>query len=141
MTSIVAQRVLRRICDDCKIAYLPDPAIVSDIKSVLGEYFDSYIKGNSQKITEAQKQGGELLLYKGKGCVRCGQTGYLGRIAIFEVLPVSSNIAKLIMQRSDAASIEKQAVVEGMMLMKQDGYIKILEGITTIEEVLRVAQI
>ncbi len=141
MTAIVAQRVLRRICEDCKAGYLPDPALVTDIKGVLGEYFDSFIKGNQTKVAEAKKQGGEVLLYKGKGCDRCAQTGYLGRIAIFEVLPVSSNIAKLIMQRSDAASIEKQAVTEGMMLMKQDGYLKVLEGITTIEEVLRVAQI
>lgn len=141
MTAIVAQRVLRRVCDDCKTTYLPDPTIVSDIKAVLGEYFDSFIKGNPEKAAEAQKQKSEFLLYKGKGCDRCGQTGYLGRIAIFEVLPVSSNIAKLIMQRSDAASIEKQAVSEGMMLMKQDGYLKVLEGVTTIEEVLRVAQI
>lgn len=141
MTAIVAQRVLRKICDNCKTAYLPDPAMVADIKSVLGEYFDSYVKGNREKVAEAQKQGGEFLFYKGKGCDRCAQTGYLGRIAIFEVLPVSSNVAKLIMQRADAATIERQAVTEGMMLMKQDGYMKVLEGITTIEEVLRVAQI
>lgn len=141
MTAIVAQRVLRKICEDCKMAYVPDPTVVADMKAVLGDYFLSFIKGNPQNAEEARKQGAELLLYKGKGCDRCGHAGYLGRIAIFEVLPVSSNIAKLIMQRSDAATIEKQAVAEGMMLMKQDGYIKVLESTTTIEEVLRVAQI
>ena len=66
--------------------------------------------------------------------------GYFGRIAIFEVLTVSDRIAKLIMERADAATIEQQASAEGMMLMKQDGYLKALDGVTTLEEVLRVAQ-
>ncbi len=124
MTSIVAQRVLRKICSDCKESYTPEAAVVADIKEVLGNSF----------------KGGEIVLYRGKGCDRCGQTGYLGRIGVFEVLPVSGRIAKLIMEQASAAAIEAQAVSEGMMLMKQDGYLKTLEGITTIEEVIRVAQ-
>lgn len=130
MTAIVAQRVLRKICENCKTTYAPDPTVIANVKEVLGDYYLSFIK-----------QGAEFLLSKGKGCDQCGQSGYFGRVAIFEVLPVSSNVAKMIMQRLDAASIEKQAVTEGMLLMKQDGYIKALEGLTTIEEVLRVAQI
>jgi len=141
MTAIVAQRVLRKICENCKITYVPDPTVVADLKAVLADYYLSFIKGNPDKNEEAKKQGAEFLLNKGKGCDQCGQSGYFGRVAIFEVLPVSSSVAKMIMQRSDAATIEKQAVAEGMLLMKQDGYIKVLEGTTTIEEVLRVAQI
>ncbi len=141
MTAIVAQRVLRKICENCKEAYIPDPTVVADVKAALGDYFLSFIKGNPEMSEEAKKQGAEFLLYKGKGCDKCGHAGYLGRVAIFEVLPVSSNVAKMIMQRSDAAAIEQLAVSEGMLLMKQDGYIKVLEGTTTIEEVLRVAQI
>lgn len=129
MTAIVAQRVLRKICENCKEAYVPDPTVVADVKAALGDYYSSLVKG------------AEFSLYKGKGCDKCGQAGYFGRVAIFEVLPVSSNVAKMIMQRSDAATIEKLAVTEGMLMMKQDGYIKVLEGTTTIEEVLRVAQI
>ncbi len=125
MTAIVAQRVLRKICDNCKESYPPEAAVVADIKEVLGDFY----------------KGGEVVLYRGKGCDKCGSTGYLGRIGIFEVLPVSDKIAKLIMERASAATIEQQAVVEGMMLMKQDGYLKTLEGISTIEEVIRVAQI
>ena len=71
---------------------------------------------------------------------RCNDTGYLGRVGIFEVLPVFEKIARLILERSAASVIEKQAVEEGMIKMRQDGYLKVLEGITTIEEVLRVAQ-
>ena len=124
MTAIVAQRVLRKICDNCKESYTPEAAVLADIKDVLGDFF----------------KGGEVVLYRGRGCDKCGSTGYLGRIGIFEVLPVSDKIAKLIMERASAATIEQQAVAGGMMLMKQDGYLKTLEGISTIEEVIRVAQ-
>ena len=67
-------------------------------------------------------------------------TGYIGRIGIFEVLPITDAIAKLILNKSDAQSIEAEAVKEGMLTMKQDGYLKVIEGISTMDEILRVAQ-
>ncbi len=140
MTAIIAQRVLRRVCDACKEPYVPDPAVFADIKEVLGDFYSGFVKSNPERVAEAKKLGSELVLYKGKGCEKCGGIGYFGRIAIFEVLTVSGRIAKSIMERADAATIEKQASLEGMMLMKQDGYLKVLEGVTTIEEVIRVAQ-
>jgi len=124
MTCVTAQRICRRICPDCKEEYAPPPAIIEDIKNVLGKLYD-------------QKS---VRLSRGKKCPRCNDTGYLGRVGIFEVLPVSEKIARLILERSAASVIEKQAVEEGMIKMRQDGYLKVLEGITTIEEVLRVAQ-
>ena len=69
-----------------------------------------------------------------------GDTGYLGIIAVFEVLPVTEKISRLILERASSAEIEKEAKSEEMITMKQDGYLKVLEGITTVEEVLRVAQ-
>jgi type II secretory ATPase GspE/PulE/Tfp pilus assembly ATPase PilB-like protein len=141
MTAIVAQRVLRRICDNCKGSFVPDQTVTADIKHVLGPIYDGFVKSNPQALDAAKKQGGEIVLYKGKGCDQCAHTGYLGRVAIFEVLTVSDKIARLIMERADASQIEKQAVDEGMILMKQDGYLKALEGVTTLEEVIRVAQI
>jgi type IV pilus assembly protein PilB len=83
---------------------------------------------------------GEPKLYRGKGDPECGSSGYFGRIGIFEVLPITERIGKLILERASAADIEKQAKEEGMIPLKQDGYLKITEGITTVEEVLRVAQ-
>ena len=80
------------------------------------------------------------MLNKGEGCDQCGHGGYQGRIGVFEVLSVSEKIGRLILERAPAQEIEKQAVEEGMMTMEQDGYLKVVEGITTIEEVLRVAQ-
>lgn len=126
MTAIVGQRVARRICPSCKEAYTPDPEVVSDLKQVLGKLW--------------QPKDGEIKLYKGKGCPDCNNTGYLGRIGIFEVLPVTEKIARLILERTPAGEIEKQAVTEGMITMKQDGYLKVVEGISTIEEVKRVAE-
>ena len=67
-------------------------------------------------------------------------TGYLGRIGIFEAISVSSAISKMILERATAEEIEKQAISEGMITMIQDGYLKILEGITTVEEILRIAK-
>ncbi len=143
ITAVVAQRVVRNVCPTCKMAYVPPAPVIEDIKKVLGPLYDSWKQSHSEAIALAQKQGGEILLYKGggNGCPECGDTGYVGRIGIFEVMPVSNTIGRLIMEHATASNVEAQAVKEGMILMKQDGYLKALEGITTVDEVLRVAQI
>jgi type II secretory ATPase GspE/PulE/Tfp pilus assembly ATPase PilB-like protein len=81
-----------------------------------------------------------IVLYKGNGCPSCGHTGYQGRTGIYEVLPVTEKITRLILERASTGDIEQQAVQEGMITLKQDGYFKALEGVTTMEEVLRVGQ-
>lgn len=128
ITCLVGQRVVRKICQSCKEAYQPEPEVIVDIKNVLGSLF-------------AQYEGKTIQLYRGKKCDKCNDTGYLGRIGIFEVLPVMEKIGKLILERAPANKIEAQAAADGMITMKQDGYLKVLEGITTIEEVLRVAEV
>jgi type IV pilus assembly protein PilB len=125
MTAVVAQRVVRKIHDKCKVAYDADPKVVSEIKATLGNLWPD---------------GKTLKLYKGKGCADCNSSGYYGRIGIFEVLSITEKISRLILERSPASAIEKQAREEGMITLKQDGYLKVLEGITTLEETLRVAQ-
>jgi len=125
MTCIVAQRVVRQIHNDCKEPYIPDPKIVQEMKTELGPLW--------------QPQG-EVKLYRGKGDQDCGNTGYLGRIGIFEVLPITEKMDKLILERASNAEINKTAKEEGMITLMQDGFLKAAEGITTIEEVLRVAQ-
>lgn len=130
MTCILAQRVLRQICENCKEAYEPPEEVAADIRSVLGSLYEGWRQQHPDKI----------VLYRGKKCDKCGDTGYKGRIGIFEVLPVTEKIGKLILERSPASLIEKAAVEDGIVLMKQDGYWKALEGVTTMEEVLRVAQ-
>lgn len=141
MTAAIGQRVLRKICDSCKVSYAPTPEVVEDIKGVLGAMFDGWEKTNMEKIKLANSNNAPFVLYKGKGCEKCNNSGFLGRTGIFEVLRVTEKMAKLIMERSDANTIEKLAIGDGMITMKQDGYLKALEGITTLEEVIRVAQV
>ena len=81
-----------------------------------------------------------LSFYQGGGCEAFQGLGFKGRIGIFEILPMSEKIARMVLARVDAGTVEKQAVSEGMITMKQDGYLKVIAGVTTIEEVLRVAQ-
>ena len=125
VTAIVAQRVVRQIHEKCKEAFSPDIKIIEESKIILGNLWP---------------QEKEIKFYKGKGDPDCGNSGYFGRIGIFEVLPISEKIGRLILERTPASQIEKQAREEGMITLKQDGYLKVLEGITTIEEILRVAQ-
>lgn len=125
MTCIVAQRVVRRIHDDCREAYTPDPKLVQDVQQELGQLW--------------KPQGG-VSFYKGKGDPDCDNSGYYGRVGIFEVLPVTEKIGKLILERASAAEIDAKGKEEGMISLKQDGYLKVVEGITTVEEILRVAQ-
>jgi type II secretory ATPase GspE/PulE/Tfp pilus assembly ATPase PilB-like protein len=82
----------------------------------------------------------QIKSFKGSGCDICGHTGFLGRVGIYEVMSITESIQKLILQRSDSSTIETQAKSEGMITMKQDGYLKALQGVTTIDEILRVAQ-
>jgi type IV pilus assembly protein PilB len=126
INAIVGQRIARRICPHCKEEIPPLNQIVEEMRHVLGKFFP--------------KDEAKIKLYKGKGCDECGSYGYLGRIGIFEVLPASPKIASLVLERPSAGTLEQQAIAEGMITMKQDGYLKALNGITTIEEVIRVAQ-
>lgn len=134
MTSVVAQRVLRKINENFKEEYKPEPAVLKDIKEVLGHHFEAWLRQNNK--TEET-----LTLFRPKKDLPQNEPDYKGRIAIFEVLKITEAIAKLILERKPASEMEGLALEDGMLLMKQDGYLKALEGITTIEEVLRVAQI
>lgn len=159
---VVGQRLVRTICDNCKESYKASEELVKTIhKGMAGlQGFDMYSYPKSDKSVagpgqistldssqisprelEKQQQARgiqEVTLYRGKGCTKCNKTGYSGRGGIFEVLKVSEKVARLIMEHRSAGEIEKQAVQEGMITMIQDGFMKALEGITTIEEVLRV---
>ncbi|MBI4067297.1 type II/IV secretion system protein, partial [Candidatus Gottesmanbacteria bacterium] len=122
---LVGQRIVRKICASCKEFYLPPAEMIDSFRQILGSL---YPKGTR-----------EIKFYRGKGCAECNNSGYLGRIGIFEVLPISDKVAKMVLEHQSAAQLAQQAILEGMVTMKQDGYLKVIEGITTIEEVLRVA--
>ncbi len=131
MTCVLAQRVLRQVCSNCKEAYTPDAATVTELKRILGPIYETYVQKNNGQVPK---------LYRGRKCEVCGYSGYKGRLGIFEVLKINEKIGKLILGRSPASEIENLAVTEGMLLMEQDGYVKALDGLTTLEEVMRVAK-
>ncbi len=134
LNAVVGQRVVRKICPHCRIEFDASPEVVENIKAVLGKLLPASTRGEPTSL------GVSLRLFKGRGCSFCANTGYLGRVGIFEVLSISEQISKLILEHAASGSIEQAAVASGMVTMKQDGYLKVLEGVTTMEEVLRVAQ-
>jgi type II secretory ATPase GspE/PulE/Tfp pilus assembly ATPase PilB-like protein len=125
VNAIVGQRIVRRICPHCKEKYIPPQQLLNEVKNVLGKLYPENTDGK---------------FYRGKGCQECGNLGYMGREGIYEVLVASDKIARLMVEGKDEQKIEDLAIVEGMITMKQDGYLKVLHGDTTMEEVLRVAQ-
>ncbi len=130
LNASVAQRIVRKICPHCRETYLASPDIVKNIKDVLADLLGKNIQ-----------ESGQIKISRGKGCPECGETGYYGRIAIFEVLKITPAINRMILQHATGKEIEAQARREGLITMKQDGYLKVLDGITTLEEVLRVADV
>ncbi len=128
LTAILGQRISRKICSYCKVSYPASDEVKANIKSVLGPLFPKRFESTP------------VLLSKGKGCHECNQTGYLGRIAIFEILKVTTAINQHIIHQDPAEVIEKTAKKEGFVKMIEDGYLKVLDGVTTMEEVLRVAE-
>jgi len=117
---VVAQRLVRKLCEFCKRPYKPSEALLKRLPLK---------KGESETV----------VFYEPVGCDECLQSGYKGRIAVFEIMVMTPAIAKLTLERSDTAVIQNQAVADGMTLLVDDGLRKIKAGLTTIEEVLSVA--
>jgi type II secretory ATPase GspE/PulE/Tfp pilus assembly ATPase PilB-like protein len=133
LNCVVGQRVLRRVCKDCVSEMDIPEEINQELKTTLGPIYNMI-------EDKWKKEGKTLKIPKLIGCEKCNNTGYFGRIAIYEVMPITEKISKLIVEKASASQIQKLAMEEGMLTMKQDGYVKVLEGVTTMEEVLRVAQ-
>jgi general secretion pathway protein E len=119
VTAILAQRLVRVVCKDCKEAYAPD---MESLQSI----------GITPEMAEGKA------IYRGRGCPSCLDTGYRGRTGIFELMILDEPVRNLILKTSDANAIKQKAVDQGMLTLRQDGAQKVLEGITTIEEVFRV---
>ena len=121
VNAILAQRLVRIICTHCKEEYTPEPEMLKRI-------------GVAEEACHNQRA------YRGKGCVKCFHTGYKGRCGIFELLLMDQDMKALVLQTSDANQIKKRAIENGMISLQKDGAMKVLQGITTIEEVYRVCQ-
>ena len=120
LVAVQAQRLVRKICTQCKVKTTLDPVLYKEVEQYLPE---------------------NPTFYKGEGCKECGHTGYSGREMISEVLMISETLARMIAKVASKEDLTKQAVEEGFMTMFEDGVHKALEGKSTIEEIFRVARL
>ncbi len=155
---LVAQRLPRKICTRCIKAHPATEAEIQEMKNALGTIKNFDLFNYVTQVVNAKKAKGEegsavlrapeigpngeqiLYVYEGSGCDRCGGLGYSGRIGIFEVLDVTEKISRMILENVTAQDIENEAIRNGMITMTQDGFLKVLEGISSIEEILRVSK-
>ncbi len=119
--AVLAQRLVRVLCPDCREEYAPE---AEELKGA----------GISQSSL------GGRAVYRGKGCPACAGTGYRGRTGIYEIMRVSDAVRQLIMKKADSATISRGALEEGMETLRDDGARKFLDGVTSLEELLRVSQ-
>jgi general secretion pathway protein E len=119
LEAVLAQRLVRRICSACRTPVAPEKA---DIDAL------------GVEVTPQTR------LYRGRGCDECRGTGYRGRTGIYELFPISEEARSLILRRAPSREIRRQAVEDGMVTLRLDGWAKACEGLTTVEEVLRVTQ-
>ncbi|RJR26327.1 type II/IV secretion system protein [candidate division WWE3 bacterium] len=143
LNGVLAQRLVRRVCQDCKETIEPPDEVKESIAEVVAQVAKNKIL--MTKDTEVAKVVKEFTkekatLAKGKGCSRCGNTGYRGRLGIFEMLPMSDTIAHHVLENDTANMIEAEAINEGMLTLLQDGFLRVVEGQTSLEEVMRVAK-
>jgi len=123
VNGIVGQRLVRRLCQECRSAYPALPAMVDEL--------------NLRRFAPG---AGDVMLYRAEGCKKCGSSGFYGRLSVGEVLVMTDTIRSLVMRHAGASDIQRTAVAEGMDTMYQDGLRKAVLGLTTIEEVLRVTE-
>jgi type IV pilus assembly protein PilB len=119
ITLVMAQRLARRLCPDCKEQYTPEEAVLTRI----GFPFEP---GNPPK------------LYRARGCKKCNDIGYKGRMGIHEVMRMSENLERLTVENASSDVLARSAIDEGMLTLRDDGFAKVKMGLTSIEEILRV---
>lgn len=139
LNAIMAQRLVRVICPDCKMEDKPEAATFTSLSKQFNMDSLMVVLKKLELSGKATKPS-ELTFYIGKGCDKCSNTGYKGRIGVHEILENTPEIEDLIVKHATAQDIEEQAVKQGMITMWQDGFIKAVQGVTTIEEILRVTK-
>jgi general secretion pathway protein E len=122
IVGILAQRLVRTLCPHCKETYIALPELVEEI--------------NLRRFTDEK----DITLWRAKGCSHCANTGYIGRISILEMLPMTDTLRSMVMKHATATDLRAESVREGMLTMYEDGLRKALKGVTTFEEVLRVTR-
>jgi general secretion pathway protein E len=124
LTGVLAQRLVRRVCPECRVKYTPTDEELSKLGLDRARF----------------KSFGGTDVYRAEGCNACGKNGYRGRTGIYELLLVDDDIRQLVLKNVDSSTIKKKAVEKGMLTLLDDGALKIAAGHTTIAEVLSVTQ-
>jgi type IV pilus assembly protein PilB len=119
---VIAQRLVRKLCEYCRESYNPTRDVLRQV-------------GFSSDTLDDH---GQITLYRAVGCPRCNNTGYKGRMGIYEIMPVTEAIERLIVERKSADEIGRVAKAEGMAALRQDGLERVLQGMTSVEEISRV---
>jgi general secretion pathway protein E len=122
IVGILAQRLVRTLCPHCKETYTALPELVEEI--------------NLRRFSNEP----DITLWHARGCSQCANTGYIGRVSILEMLPMTDTLRSLVMKHATATDLRAEAIREGMLTMYEDGLRKALNGVTTFEEVLRVTR-
>ena len=140
---VIGQRLVRRLCPECKKSYTINNKELKTLKDNLD--IDRMLKllKSSEELKGKVKEGDDwesIKFYKAKGCKQCNNEGYKGRLGIYEVLEVDEDIEKLIMQSASTETIEEKSREKGMIMMTEDGFVKAVQGVTSIEEILRVTK-
>jgi general secretion pathway protein E len=123
LIGVLAQRLVRTLCDQCREPYSPMPEVVQEMG-----------------LMRLWNRPEPITLYKPVGCANCSQTGFLGRVAICEMMPMSESVRSLVMRHANASDLRVAALAQGMQPMYDDGLSKALAGVTTIEEVVRATR-
>jgi type II secretory ATPase GspE/PulE/Tfp pilus assembly ATPase PilB-like protein len=125
---ILAQRLTRRLCENCREMYKPDER---ELDGLIEEYGGDLLAAGGYKREN-------ITLARSGGCSHCQDSGYSGRLGIHELLVCTDDLREMIKKRVDTVKIRKQAIADGMVTLKQDGILKVLQGLTDIHEIRRV---
>jgi type IV pilus assembly protein PilB len=142
LNAVLAQRLVRKVCAFCKEEYDAPGEVQEQISEAMAEIEKNKVimakDPDAAKVIKETK-GKKYKLVRGKGCNKCDSSGYKGRMGIFELLVVSDTIAHAALENNPASKLQAIAVEEGMLTLVQDGFLRVLSGETTLEEVMRVA--
>ena len=140
INAVMAQRLVRVICPDCKAETKLDTGLVETLDKQFHMEKLMTILEKYKVISGKAKSVGDIKFYKGAGCDKCNNTGYRGRMGIHEILEMTQEISGMIMQHKSAQDIQDEAESHGMVLMWEDGFIKAVQGMTTVDEIIRVSK-
>lgn len=138
---IIAQRLVRKSCEFCKKEFVLEKAAIAELEKIVDiKKIIEILKSQGASLGKEEVSLQTMKFFRSEGCRRCNESGYKGRIGIYEVLEIDTQLINKINQRANAEEIKKYAIENGMITMLQDGIVKAKNGITTIEEVLRVTR-